>query len=121
MPLTDHSLHRWAFWGTATPGDCHNIEAHTKKSQRWPLDSPKQKEPAMTLSAKSWFFAVITTLAATIQPLFAAGHPGVGGGGGFSRPAPRPPVSVNRSLPARSPGSSQTLNPVGARNGVASS
>lgn len=74
----------------------------------------------MTLSAKTGFFAVVTVLVATVQPLFAAGHPAGGGGGGFSRPAMSMPAAVNRSLPARSSGNSQTFNPV-ARNGNSSS
>src|SRR5262249_34920961 len=75
----------------------------------------------MTLSAKTCFFVIVTALAASAQTAYAGGRMGGGGGGNFSRPAVRPPATVNRSLPVRSPGNVQTLNPMkGGQNGVAS-
>jgi hypothetical protein len=67
----------------------------------------KKGEPAMTPSVRIRFF-VVAALATSTQSAFAGGKMMGGGGGNFSRPAFKPPVVVNRSLPTHN---LQTVSP----------
>jgi hypothetical protein len=67
----------------------------------------RKGEPAMTPSIRIRFF-VVAALATSTQSAFAGGKLMGGGGGNFSRPAFKPPVVVNRSLPTHN---LQTVSP----------